>query len=84
VIPGHFYMHKNALDVAIKVYDTFLIAEEGLMYVESTWYNLGALDEPFEVNGDVSRFPIETSKLGDWVDITDKINHRRNKPGLPE
>jgi hypothetical protein len=73
--PGRFYMHTSAMDVALYVIST---GAEGEVY--GTWYNLGYVGSPFPLGKDTV-LQVMTEQ---WIDVTDKINVKRIKPGVPK
>lgn len=77
--PGHFYMHKNALDVCIQI-ERSTTTSEGLI-VEGTWWNLGYVGHPWSLGDNVvfiCKNPLE------WHDITKHMHKHRLQPGLPQ
>jgi len=68
-------MHKNGMDCCIHVLAQY---PSGNLFVN--WVNLGYVGKPYIVEyGSV----LSLQKWYDWVDVTEKINSKRVKPGLP-
>lgn len=80
---GNTYMHKKAMDVAIEVKKINYKSPDNLS-ISVSWINLGYQGEPFKPNGDmVQEVLIPIDQKFDWIDITEKMNIKRTKPGVP-
>lgn len=80
-------MHKDCLDAAIYVYDSSSHDDTNVELLVS-WINLGYSGQPWTIpypnkNKLISRLTLKQENLGHWINIDDKINHVRTKPGLP-
>lgn len=81
MIKGRFYMHKNCMDVCVRVVGNVYEGTTKLKF-KGEWWNLGYAGEPFPILPS-SRVAIFKSTLPEWIDITAKINNVRAQPGLP-
>lgn len=81
--PGRFYMHKNSMDIAVKVYDIRTSQEPGLVYALCEWWNLGYSGKPWVIEPIPSWLPLRKDYLSEWHDITDKLYNKRVESGLP-
>lgn len=77
--PGRFYMHKNAMDVAICVMKSFRI-KQNRWSLRVQWVNLGYTGSPWPL-GVVHR--MEVADYKDWVDVTHTMANKRPQAGLP-
>ena len=77
------YMHKNSLDVALKVYK-LREYKPGFVDIKGCWLNLGYEGNPWKCS-DVMKYRIPLKDFKEnWVNITDLIHEPRQKAGLPE
>lgn len=71
--PGHFYMHRQSMDVCIEVIGPRIY---GLLV---KWWNLGYDGNPWPIDQSF----IKNINEHEWVDITTQLTVKRTQSGLP-
>jgi len=80
---GDTYMHKNAMDVGIEVKKINYKSPDNLN-ISVNWVNLGYAGAPYRPYGDmIQEILIPVEQKSDWINITNKLNIKRTKPGIP-
>jgi hypothetical protein len=64
-----FWMHPNNLDVCLRE------RPDGGF----EWWNLGYVGQPYFIDD-----ALKPRNFSEWIDITEKVNQIRTKPGLPQ
>lgn len=75
-------MHKNCLDVAFDVYESHR-HKPGYVTMKGRWINLGYTGKPWYLTETTKVF-VREEDYKNWVNITDRFDNVRLKPGLPE
>lgn len=77
--PYRYYMHETAMDVCLFIDKVYRVSQSKYSVRAST-LNLGYSGRPFLI-ALPRRYTITNAEQ--WVDVTDKINVKRVKSGLP-
>lgn len=77
------YMHKNCLDVALKVYK-LREYKPGFVDIKGVWLTLGYEGNPWECSKMMKYRIPNADFVQNWVDITAKVNVPRKNAGLPK
>jgi hypothetical protein len=76
------YMHSRCLDVAIEVLDAITTSRDTCI-IKYMWLNLGYTGTPWFCDGEIHHLELSPVQLLEWADISDKVQHRRDRPGRP-
>lgn len=80
---GHFYMHKNALDIAIQVVKVRYIGHESVTLIANI-FNLGYVGNPQRIMTD-KNYTIPMKEYDNYRLISEEEMLKvRTKPGRPE
>jgi hypothetical protein len=78
-----FYMHKNAMDVCIEVLK-IRYQDDRQIKLKVRWWNLGYAGERYALFGNnAENLILSRANWLEWVNITDQVDNKREKPGLP-
>lgn len=77
-----FYMHKNAMDCCIQV-GSVRHRDPSQLVVAFRFFNLGYSGKPWPLSGYLVQEFDSSDFLMNWVNISDKVNLKRTKPGVP-
>lgn len=79
---SQFYMHENAMDVCIEVVAT-QYKDDQKIKMKVFWWNLGYVGEPYRLFPTAEKLIVRTEDWPKWKNITDRIDIKREAPGLP-
>lgn len=90
VQPNNLYMHPKCLDVCLFPFSigapiTHIKRNKKVVPISAHWVNLGYDGNPWRVPSKRGyyRVYINADELHKWIDVTDFVDKKRLKPGLP-